>query len=260
MELRRTMRRRISTRARAGRAAAAATALAGLLAAGAAAYAQAAASFPKVSPAEVAAWQERGESFLFVDTRPQQVYDLKHARGAICIPAFAVASKPLPRGARVVLYDAGAGAVEAEQAARVLQGRGHPEFYVMDGGLTAWEAAGLPIVAPPGEAPTPFVEPVAAEDLLRLIEAREKVLILDVRAADVYRQSHVPGAVSAPGAAQVDRAVAALGPSDLIVLYDAAEGDAQAQGERLRRRGFRAVKYLHGGMLSWYEKNLKVER
>ena len=228
--------------------------------AGGAVIARASGTFPKVTPAEVAAWQERGEAFLFVDARPQALFDLKHARGAINIPAFSMGSRPLPRGAKVVLYDGGAGSAEAVQAALALQAKGHPEFYLLEGGLTAWEAQSLPIVAPPGESATLFVEPVAAEDLLRLIDENEKVKILDLRAADVYRMSHVPRAISAATDESISRAVAGSSPADLIVLYDDGSGDARQKGEALRRRGFLAVKYLHGGMLAWYEKNLRVER
>jgi rhodanese-related sulfurtransferase len=220
----------------------------------------AAGSFPTVTPAQVAEWQERGESFLFVDTRPQAVFDVKHARGAFNIPAFAMGMKSLPRGAKVVLYDNGAGSAEAETAAKALQAKGQPEFYVMEGGLTAWEGQNLPIVVPPGESKAPLVGTIAAEDLLRLIDAKEKVVILDLRAPDVYRQSRVPGAVSTSTEAAMRAAVAGLGPSDLVVVYDDGSGGAREKAETLRRAGLRSAKYLNGGMLVWYEKNLRVER
>jgi rhodanese-related sulfurtransferase len=195
-----------------------------------------------------------------VDTRPTQVYEVKHARGAISIPAFALAARPLPRSTKVVVYDGGAGATDAETAARTLQSKGHPQFWILEGGLTAWEAQSLPIVVQPGEAKGPLVEPIGALELLRLIDAGERLIVLDLRSEDLYKQSRVPGAVSAPDDGRIERAVSGGAPADLIVLYDDGSGDAREKAETLRRRGFRAVKYLHGGMLAWRDKSLRVER
>ena len=214
--------------------------------------------FPKVSPAQVAAWQEHGERFLFIDTRPRLQYDLRHARGAVTIPAFAFASATIPRGLKLVLYDGGAGSTEADSAAGVLSARGQADFYLLDGGLTAWEAEGLPIVAPPGKSAAPLVDPIGAQALERLIAEGARLTIIDLRPAAAYREGHLPGAVSAPTPALLDRAAAAHRVSDLMVVYDDGNGDARERAEQLRRKGFRAVKYLYGGLLAWSEKKSGV--
>jgi rhodanese-related sulfurtransferase len=222
--------------------------------------AAAAETFAKITPAQVAAGQEKGESFLFIDTRPAQMFDLKHARGAMSLPAFALQSRPpLPRATRVVLYDAGAGATEGLDAARALRSQGHPDFFVMEGGLTAWEAQGLPIVAAPGASPLPLVDPIGADDLLRMIDAGASPAVFDLRPAAAFREGHVPGAVLVL-AGGLDRAVARLAKTDLIVLYDDGGGEARDRAEHLRRRGFAAVKYLYGGILGWRQKSLREER
>lgn len=231
-----------------------------LLAFAAAGNPRAAQTFPTVTPAQVADWQEKGEVFLLVDTRTEAVFEIKHARGAMNLPAFAFAVKSLPRGAKVVLYDAGAGSSDSEKAAAQLQAKGHPEFYILEGGLTAWEAEGLPIVVQPGASASPLVEPVGPEDLIKLIDRGEKVSVLDLRPADLYRQSRVPGAIQASTDALLDQAVRGLKETDLIVVYDDGGGESRDTAERLRRRGLRAVKYLYGGMLAWRQKNLRVER
>ena len=216
--------------------------------------------FPQVTPAEVAAWREKGESFLFIDTRLPQVYELKHAAGAINIPSFAVGTTPLPGDVKIVLYDAGAGSSEHVKGAQALRAKGHPAFWVMKGGLTAWEAQGYPIVAPPGESPIPFVETISIDDLVRLQGNGMKVAVVDVRPRASFIQGHVPGAVSASAGADVARSVSSLAPTDLIVLYDDGTGDAKDRAEELRRKGYRAVKVLYGGMLGWREKKLRVDR
>jgi len=221
---------------------------------------RAARALPTVSPAQVADWQEKGEVFLFVDTRAPAVFELKHARGAMNLPAFAFASKPLPRAAKIVLYDNGAGSPEAEKAAELLQSKGHPQFFILEGGLTAWEAENLPIVVKPGVAIAPLVDPIGSDELMKLIDTGGRVFVLDLRPADLYKQSRVPGAMQASTDALLDKAVATLAETDLIVLYDDGGGEGRDRAETLRRRGFRAVKYLYGGMIAWREKKMRVER
>jgi rhodanese-related sulfurtransferase len=96
----------------------------------------------RITPAEVAAWQERGEPFFFVDTRPAVQFGVKHARGALSVPAFAVTAKPVPRAAKVVLYDNGAGSSEAEKAAAALRAKGHSDQILLEAGLSALDAQG----------------------------------------------------------------------------------------------------------------------
>jgi len=216
-------------------------------------------SSPKTTPAEVAAWQEKGEAFFFVDTRPVTQFERKHARGAVSIPAFAVAAKPLPRGARIVVYDDGAGSSEAERAVAALRATGHSDLYLLEGGLTAWEAQGYPIVAPAGSSAVPFVETIGADELLKLIDDRTRVAIFDLSPAAAYKKGHVPGAISVPTPALLDQAVGRLQPADLIVLYDDGSGDVRQRAEALRRRGLRAVKYLPGGMPAWRAKKLREQ-
>ena len=84
--------------------------------------------------------------------------------------------------------------------------------------------------------------------------------VVDVRPGVSFHQGHVPTALSAPVRAEVARSVSGLAPTDLIVLYDDGTGDAKDRAEELRRKGYKAVKILYGGILSWREKKLSVDR
>jgi thiosulfate/3-mercaptopyruvate sulfurtransferase len=110
----------------------------------------------------------------------------------------------------VVACDAGSG-MSAARAWWLLRYFGHPDVRVLDGGLAAWTAAGLPAEqGQPAVAPGAFTAvagglPVLAAD--DLLDPAPGLLLLDARDGVRYRgevepvdkvAGHIPGAVSAP--------------------------------------------------------------
>ena len=78
---------------------------------------------------------------------------------------------------------------------------GHPRVAVLDGGRTAWQAAGLPLITaePPARPPATHTHPMRHEamrirrdDVLRLLDDG-KHLILDGRSPEEYRGERVGG-------------------------------------------------------------------
>ena len=127
----------------------------------------------------------------------------------------------------VVGYDAGGG-LSAARAWWLLRYHGHRDVRLLDGGLAAWTAAGLPLTTdvaspPPGDftaepGQMPLLDANAAARL-----ARDGVL-LDARAAERYRgdvepidavAGHIPGARSAPTVANLEASGAFLAPEVL---------------------------------------------
>ena len=117
----------------------------------------------------------------------------------------------LSKGQQVVAYDA-QGGVYAARLWWLLRWLGHESVAVLDGGLQAWEAAGLTLDAAPPEAPPPgdFTagEPLAttadAAAIERNLTSHER-LVVDARSPDRYRGEnetldpiggHIPGAVN----------------------------------------------------------------
>lgn len=129
---------------------------------------------------------------------------------------------------RVVVYDEGEG-IAAARAWWVLRWIGHEAVRILDGGLPAWIAAGQPtdagavqpgprgdILARPGQLPL-----LDADDAAAL--AGEGVL-LDARGEQRYRgevepvdrvAGHIPGALSAPAAGNLDESGRYLSPEAL---------------------------------------------
>ncbi|MDA0632442.1 sulfurtransferase [Nonomuraea sp. MCN248] len=131
-------------------------------------------------------------------------------------------------GARpVVVYDDTA-STAAARAWWTLRYFGHRDVRVLDGGLPAWSAAGLPIVKEePVPAPGDFTARPGGMPVLDAEQAAALAstgVLLDARAAERYRgeaepidpvAGHIPGAVSAPTTENVTPDGAFLPPGEL---------------------------------------------
>lgn len=142
-------------------------------------------------------------------------------------------------GRPVVVYDA-ATSMAAARAWWLLRYFGHPDVSVLDGGLGAWAAAGLPVsadtpvVAPGDFAPRPGA--MALLDASGAIETARRGVLLDAREPERFRgehepvdpvSGHIPGARSCPTAANVDADGRFLDPA---VLRGAFERTGVAAG------------------------------
>lgn len=140
-------------------------------------------------------------------------------------------------GHPVVVYD-DADATSAARAWWLLRYHGHDDVRVLDGGLRAWLAAGLPVT---DEVPAPeYGDFTARPGGLPVLDAdgaaalaRDGVL-LDARAAERYRgeaepvdpvAGHVPGAVSAPTSGNVGPDGRLLAPEALRERFAALGAD-----------------------------------
>jgi thiosulfate/3-mercaptopyruvate sulfurtransferase len=137
-----------------------------------------------------------------------------------------------------------------------LRAWGHEQAYVLDGGLGAWRAAGLPLESGevrPGPADPPFTpspEPVARldlDDVLRLVAGGSGVLV-DARSAAEYRgdetharrAGHIPGAVNVPYRTLIGADGRFLPAQELQRVLEAAGIDPQSDRP--------VVAYCNGGV------------
>lgn len=96
-----------------------------------------------VSPTTVARWLEDAEVVL-VDVRETKEYDLEHIAGALLSPLSALEVELFPALSDKPLVLHCAIGKRSAAAARMLLKAGHSKVMHMEGGLTAWKAAGLP--------------------------------------------------------------------------------------------------------------------
>jgi len=139
-------------------------------------------------------------------------------------------------GTAVVAYDTYF-SVLAGRIAWVLRSYGHEAAYVLDGGLDAWVAAGLPLEqgdVTPAPADPPHPVPERLDGLIDLAGVRgrivEGVQIVDARSAAQYSGTetharlagHIPGALSVPYTELLDADGRFLDPDELAERLRAA--------------------------------------
>ena len=104
-------------------------------------------NFTTVSPSEFAEKIKSPDVYI-VDVRHSDEYDSGHLQGAhnidVQAPDFVeLAEKELPKDMTIAVY-CGTGK-RSGMASEILSGKGY-KILNMDGGLTAWKAANLPVV------------------------------------------------------------------------------------------------------------------
>jgi addiction module HigA family antidote len=97
-----------------------------------------------VTPATVAHWLDAAEVVL-VDVRETKEYDLEHIAGALLLPLSSLEADLFPVVTDKPLVLHCAIGKRSAAAARMLIKAGHDKVMHMEGGLTAWKSAGLPI-------------------------------------------------------------------------------------------------------------------
>lgn len=86
-------------------------------------------------------------------------------------------------------------------------------------------------------------------------------VLIDVRAPDLYRAGHVPGAISLPHGKMTDRRMAEWPEDTLFVVYCAGPhcNGANKAAIRLARMG-RPVKEMIGGITGWLDEGFELAR
>jgi thiosulfate/3-mercaptopyruvate sulfurtransferase len=136
-------------------------------------------------------------------------------------------------GTWVIAYDDAGGALAA-RLWWLLRWAGHPEASLLDGGLAAWRAAGLPVEAGEPNHPSCVFTPVSGREptidaatLAAALASGARTLV-DVRAPDRYAgrsepidpvAGHVPGALNVPFARALDEQQRFRPPAELRELY-----------------------------------------
>ncbi|WP_213991355.1 rhodanese-like domain-containing protein [Sodalis sp. dw_96] len=178
-------------------------------------------------------WLEDGEELAFIDIREEGLYGDDHPLLAVNAPYSLMENQfpaLVPRAnTRTVLL--AENTARGERAAGRLSVLGYSDIHVLDGGIGAWEQAGLPLfkgVNVPYKAfaeliehfhHTPAIEP---GELARLIEQQGDYVLLDSRTVEEYDRFHVPSAISVPSAELLYRFDDLVPSPDTLVVVSCA--------------------------------------
>ncbi|WP_413742089.1 rhodanese-like domain-containing protein [Sodalis sp. RH15] len=209
-------------------------------------------------------WLEDGEELAFIDIREEGLYGDSHPLLAVNVPYSLLESQfpaLVPRAdTRTVLLaeDTRGG----ERAAGRLSALGYSDIHILEGGIGAWEQAGLPLfkgVNVPYKAFAEFVEhhyrtpAIEADALARLIEQQGDYVLLDSRTVEEYDRFHVPSAISVPSAELLYRFDDLVpSPQTLVVVSCAGRTRGIIGAQTLINAGVpNRVVALSGGTQGW---------
>ncbi|HEY8288425.1 MAG TPA: rhodanese-like domain-containing protein [Acetobacteraceae bacterium] len=176
----------------------------------------------------------------------------------------------LPRlSTRICCVDDGRGL--AEELASWLEGIGCTDVSVLDGGTTAWDAAGHVLfsgVNVPSKAFGEWVEhhygteSVDAPQLKAWIDSGRNMVVLDSRTQEEFTRMSIPTGVPMPGGELAYRiGDVAPDPKTLVVVNCAGRTRSIMGAESLRRAGIpNKVVALRNGTMGWELAGLRCER
>jgi len=220
---------------------------------------------------DVAALQRRlaqGGNLYLIDVRTQSEYEAGHIPGFQWVPGGQAVQRSedvvgVPGGDIVFCCDATARAAVAGGWYRQM---GYPEVFVLEGGLGAWQAAGLPTeVGPPPQAIFGLevarrgVDALAPEALAQALAATSAPLVLHVGSSRDYEREHVAGAVWAPRG-MLEELIATLAANQQSPVVCTCPNGVQSAlaAAALKALGYGQAVCLAGGMLAWREANQPV--
>jgi rhodanese-related sulfurtransferase len=106
--------------------------------------------------------------------------------------------------------------------------------------------------------PTDVPLAIAPEDVQRYQEAREDVVVIDLRPPEAFRAGHLPHARSLP-LGELRRRAVEVPLAGRVVLYAATPEEGAAAYQALREAGHRNVMVLAGGLPAWIRLGFPVE-
>ncbi|MBU3577242.1 rhodanese homology domain-containing protein [Polynucleobacter sp. UK-Kesae-W10] len=204
------------------------------------------------------------EEIAFLDVREEDPHAREHPLFAANLPLSRIeidAYGKLPKkNIPIVTLDDGEG--YAEHAAQRLSVLGFSDVSVFDGGVQGWKAAGGELfkdVNVPSKSFGELVESkrhtpsLSAQDVKKLLDDQEDVVVVDVRRFDEYNTMSIPTGISVPGAELVLRLPElAPNPKTKIIVNCAGRTRSIIGTQSLINAGIpNEVNALRNGTIGW---------
>ena len=204
-----------------------------------------------LSPEEVAAFT--GQGYVVLDVRAAAEFGAGHVPSAINIGLggqFASwAGTLISVGTPLILVAEDDGKVD--EAVMRLARVGHESVKgFLAGGMEAWKREGLE---------TATIKQISVDELRELLKEEHELQVLDVRRPAEYRSGHVPSAVSAPLAPQLETNTLPFDTKRALAIICAGGYRSSAATSLLERRGFCNLFNVTGGTSAWISAGHPVE-
>ena len=226
----------------------------------------------KITTHDLNELMEGKSPFALIDVRESGEYNATHIPGAALIPRRRIEyiiEESVPfKGTQVVICDDDGR--RAQLAASTLEQLGYTNVSFLEGGTNRWASNDLPTewgVNVPSkdfgemQEVVHHVPEITADDLHQRIEDGEKLVILDTRTPEEYRNFCIPGGRSMPGgelALRITDIKKQLDP-DTTVVINCAGRTRSIMGTRvLQRMGVQAVG-LKNGTSGWLLAGYELE-
>jgi len=204
---------------------------------------------PALGPAEVRAL---GDGVSLLDVRAAAAFGTGHLPGSLDIglagqfASWAGTLLPAERPIVVVAEDE----AQVEEAALRLSRVGLDDVAgYLEGGVLAWDRAGLPLASVPQ---------ITVDELRALLRESGGLQVVDVRRPSEFAAGHVARALSCP-LDRLERELGALDPARPTAVMCAGGYRSSAGTSLLRRHGFRDLRNVVGGMSAWTAAGYPVE-
>jgi rhodanese-related sulfurtransferase len=126
-------------------------------------------------------------------------------------------------------------------------------------GLIVWLGLLYPVALSAGHGVEDTVDNLAADRVKQLMDAGEKLILIDMRPAKEYQQSRLPGARSLPLAELANR-FGEVPKTGRVVLYcDCKPYDIADRAVFLEYRGYRNIFIMPEGYQGWVKRGYPTE-
>ena len=116
-----------------------------------------------------------------------------------------------------------------------------------------------PVVAAGGHGASGLVPGYRVEHVKRLIDAGERLVLVDLRSRAAFGKGRLPGARSVP-LGELARRTAEVPRSGRVILYGETIIEASEAAKLLEPLGYRNIGVLEDGFNGWVASGLPVER
>lgn len=191
------------------------------------------------------------EPLTLIDVREPAQYHAAHIQGARSIPESQLATADLDQAKPIVVYCSELPCIPSERAAKLLNDRGYAQVSVLDGGFSAWTAAGYPVER--GNTPAPRLTHMSAAQAAKT----QALSILDVRPPLEFLAGRVPSASNIP-LEDLASKVSTLDKNGRYLVYDRDPARSSKAARLLFDSGL-DVSELAGGLAAWARKGRVLE-